>query len=137
MKLKFIVSICFLIFSFFSCSSYNSTIIRKQDYSSFDLSFKWSFQNNTFGLTGINNFWTELFDIEIKVTPVDEEMEPLQNGIKKYVGFIPMDEFFHYNFHFTSRKIKYIQLDYSYKYSGYNSSGSTLNNYTVFFDVSQ
>ena len=136
MKLKFLISIFFLITFFSNCTTYTSTIIKNHDYSSFDLSFKWSYHNNTFDLTGINNFWTELFNLQIKLTPVDNNMKPLENGIKKYVGFIEMDETFHYVFHFTSKKIKFIQLDYFYNYSGYNSSGNILNYYTVFFNVS-
>ena len=126
-----------LLFMFFSCAAtiHLPVIVKRNYYGSFDISFKWKYENNTFKLTGSNNFWTEIFYLEIAVTPVDKNMNPIDKSHKKYIGSLDTDEKFVFIDKFKVDNIQYFQVDYSYTYAGYNSSGSRLNYYTLYFKL--
>ena len=121
----------------YSCINniYNPTIITKSNTGSFDISFKWKYQNNTLYFNGYNNFWTEIFDLEYTITPLNKKMQPVGKSVKKYIGSIDMDEHFKINCYFNEKNIKFFKIDYYYTYPGYNSSGSRLNYYTIYLKL--
>ena len=133
---KKLFALILLIFLMSSCAgTYNPAIVKKHNYSSFDISFIWKFEKNTLYLTGINNFWTELFNVSIKITPLNSDFTPLSKPMERYIGSIEMDGKFKYSFNFNEKNIKYFQIDYFYNYSGYNSSGTLLNYYTIYLNL--
>ncbi len=133
---KKIISAILLTLLLSSCAgTYNPAIVKKHNYGSFDISFIWKFKKNTLYLTGINNFWTELFNLSIEITPLDSDFNPLSKPVKRYIGSLEMDGKFKYSFEFNNKKIKYFQVDYFYNYAGYNSSGTLLNYYTIYLEV--
>jgi hypothetical protein len=136
-KNSLIISMFITFLLFYSCIAtiHSPTIVKKHDYGSFDISFKWKFQNNTLTLTCLNNYWIEIFDLEFTVTPVNDNLEPIGKNHKKYIGSFEMDETFTLKYKFNTQNMKYIKVDYKYTYAGYNSSGSRLNYYTIYLKV--
>ncbi len=133
---KKIFLLLMIFFIAYGCSEvYSPTIIKNPVYSSFDIAIKWKFYNNKLFLSGYNNFWTEIFDFEITLTPVDKNMKSVGKSYKKYIGSLDMDEKFNLTCQFTCQNIYYIKLDYYYTFYGYNSSGTRLNYYTYYLKV--
>ena len=136
---KFALS--FIIFSLYfiltSCAGqfYTPTIVTQHNYSSFDISFKWSYQNNVLNLTGLNDFWTEIFDVQLTIIPVNKKMKPVGKPFTKYIGALERNATFNIRCHFNAKNVNYLKIEYYYTYGGYNSSGSRLNFYTIYLKV--
>ncbi|GEM_PF-5753540 len=130
----FYLTLFILILSGCINSLYTPTIVNQSKYGSFDISFDWELRDSKILLlTGVNDFWVPIFDVNISITTVDQNLNKIGITQEKYIGSLDLHQKFENTFEVDTKGIPFIQVDYSYQYGSVMRSYSQNQNYQTIY----